>query len=85
MVLAEDVVGFVVGIPSGDLRQRHELDLYRLDGKPLATGIELPGVVGGRTVVADAGLGQLVVVGQSSWEPGSKTTAWKVTLEGLDK
>jgi hypothetical protein len=35
-------------------------------------------------VVADAGPGRLVVVGQESWEPGSKTTAWQVTLTGLD-
>ena len=69
--------------PDGDLKQRHELDVYRLDGSPVATGIALPGITSGRSVVADAGPGRLVVVGQATWEPGSKTTAWKVTLEGL--
>jgi hypothetical protein len=84
VALGDDLVGIVVGIPDGELRQRHELDLYRLDGSPVATGIGLPGIEGGRMVVADAGPGRLVVVGQESWEPGSKTTAWQVTLTGLD-
>lgn len=85
VVFGEDLVGFVVGIPDGELRQRHELDLYRLDGSPVATGIELPGIAGGRTIVADAGPGRLVIVGQSTWEPGAPTTAWEVTVTGLDK
>ncbi|MCU0304499.1 MAG: hypothetical protein MUC56_10630 [Thermoanaerobaculales bacterium] len=84
VALTDDLVGFVIGIPDGELRQRHELDVYRLDGTPVAIGVELPGVAGGRVIVADAGPGRLVVVGQSSWEPGSPTTAWKVTIEGLD-
>lgn len=84
VALGDDLVGIVVGIPDGDLRQRHELDLYRLDGSPVATGLALPGVEGGRIVVADAGLGRLVVVGQKSWEPGSETVAWQVTVSGLD-
>ena len=84
VTLGENLVGIVVGIPDGAFQQRHELDLYRLDGSPVATGIDLPGIKGGRIVVADAGLGRLVIVGQSSWEPGSETTAWIVTLSGLD-
>lgn len=84
VALGENLVGIILGIPDGDLRQRHELDLYRLDGKPVATGIALPGIEGGRIVVADAGPGRLTVVGQQSWKPGSKTTAWNVTLEGLE-
>ena len=83
VVLGEDLVGFVVGIPDGDLMQRHELDLYRLDGSHVATGIALPGVSGGRVVVADAGHGRLVVVGQKTWEPGAETVAWQVDLTGL--
>jgi hypothetical protein len=84
VAMGDDLVGIVVGIPDGDLNQRHELDLYRLDGSPVATGIALPGIEGGRIVVADAGPGRLMVVGQQSWKPGSTTMAWDVTLEGLD-
>ena len=84
VALGPDLIGIVVGIPDGEFQQRHELDLYRLDGSPVATGVDLPGVKGGRIVVADAGLGKIVVVGQSSWEPGSKTMAWKVTVRGLE-
>jgi hypothetical protein len=80
----DDLVAFVVGIPDGELRQRHELDIYRLDGSPVATGISLPGIVGGRLVVADAGHGRLVAVGQRTWEPGAETVAWQVTVTGLD-
>ena len=84
VTLGDDLVGVVVGIPDGELNQRHELDLYRLDGTPVSIGLELPGVIGGRVVVADAGEGHLVVVGQSSWEPGSKTTAWMVKVSGIE-
>ena len=77
-------MGFVLGIPDGDLQQRHELDIYRLDGSPVATGIKLPGITGGRMVVADAGHGRLVAVGQKTWEPGSETMAWQVSLTGLE-
>jgi hypothetical protein len=84
VALGEDLVAIVVGVPDGELRQRHELDLYRLDGDPVATGLDLPGVAGGRVTVADAGLGRLVLVGQASWEPGSKTTVWSVTISGID-
>ena len=83
VAMGDDLVGFVVGIPDGEFKQRHELDLYRLDGEPVATGLDLPGIEGGRMIVADAGPGRLVVVGQSSWEPGSETTAWMVTVSGL--
>jgi hypothetical protein len=84
VALGDDLVGIVVGIPDGDLNQRHELDLYRLDGTTVAVGVELPGVTGGRIVVADAGAGRLVVVGQSTWEPGSETTAWLVQISGIE-
>jgi hypothetical protein len=84
VVLGEDLIGIVVGIPDGELMQRHELDLYRLDGSPVAIGLDLPGIAGGRIVVADAGPGRLVVIGQSSWEPGSQTRAWQVTVSGLE-
>jgi hypothetical protein len=84
VALGEDLVGIVLGIPDGELSQRHELDLYRLDGTPVAVGLALPGIEGGRIVVADADARRLVVVGQQSWRPGSTTLAWKVTLEGLD-
>ena len=83
VAISDDLVGIVVGIPDGDLKQRHELDVYRLDGTPVATGLALPGISGGRIVVADAGPGRLVVVGQKTWEPGSATTAWQVDLKGL--
>jgi len=82
--LGEDLVGIVVGIPDGDLMQRHELDLYRLDGSPVAVGLDLPGVRGGRIVVADAGPGRLVLVGQTSWEPGSETKTWQVAVAGVE-
>ena len=84
VALGEDLIGIVVGIPDGDLKQRHELDLYRLDGEPVATGLTLPGVEAGRTVVADAGPGRIVIVGQSSWQPGSTTVAWRVTVSEPD-
>jgi hypothetical protein len=84
VALGDDLVGIVIGIPDGEFSQRHELDLYRLDGSPVATGIHLPGVKGGRMVVADAGPGRIVVVGQTSWEPDSPTKAWQVKVAGLD-
>jgi hypothetical protein len=84
VAMGDDLVGIVVGIPDGEFKQRHELDLYRLDGSPVATGLDLPGIVGGRMIIADAGPGRIVVVGQSSWEPGSDTTAWQVTVTGIE-
>jgi len=83
VALGDDLVGIVVGIPDGPFNQRHELDVYRLDGTPVAVGVPIPEVSGGRVVVADAGPGRLVLVGQASWEPGSATTAWTVTVTGL--
>jgi hypothetical protein len=83
VVLSENLVGIVVGVPDGPFSQRHELDLYRLDGTPVATGVELPGIEGGRVVVADSDRDELVVLGQTSWEPGAKTKAWLVTVAGL--
>jgi hypothetical protein len=85
VALGDDLVAIVVGVPDGDLRQRHELDLYRLDGDPVATGIELPGVISGRLTVADAGVGRLVLVGQKSWEPSSATAVWSISITGVDK
>lgn len=85
VVLDTDLIAIVVGIPDGDLRQRHELDLYRLNGDPVATGLDLPGVDAGRLTVADAGVGRLVLVGQESWEPGSTTSVWSVSISGFDK
>jgi hypothetical protein len=84
VALGDDLVGIVVGIPDGPFKQRHELDLYRLDGAPVATGVPIPGVEGGRIVVADADRNRLVLVGQTSWEPGSATRAWTVTVAGID-
>jgi hypothetical protein len=84
VALDDDLVAIVVGVPDGDLRQRHELDLYRPDGEPVATGIAIPGVTGGRLTVADAGFGRLVLVGQTGWEPSSKTVVWTVSITGLD-
>jgi hypothetical protein len=83
VALADDLVGIVVGIPDGPFNQRHELDVYRLDGTPVAVGVPIPEVTGGRVVVADAGVGRLVLVGQASWEPGARTTAWTVDVTGL--
>ena len=78
VILGDDLLGIVVGLPDGTLQQRHVLDLYKLDGKPVALGIPIPGVEAARLVVADAGPGRLVLIGQESWEPSSPTLVWEV-------
>ena len=84
VVLEEDLLAFVVGLPDGPLRQRHELDLYRMNGEPVALGLKIPGVQAGRLVAADAGAGRLVLVGQETWEPSAKTTVWQVEVPSVE-
>jgi len=84
VVLGEDLVAFVVGLPDGPLRQRHELDLYRLSGEPVAVGLKIPGVQAGRLVAADAEAGRIVLVGQETWEPSAKTTVWQVEVPPVE-
>lgn len=84
VVLGDDLVAFVVGLPDGPLRQRHELDLYRLTGEPVTIGISLPDVVAGRLIAADADNNRLVLVGQETWEPSSKTIVWQVDLSNAE-
>lgn len=84
VVLGDDLLGFVVGLPDGPLRQRHELDLYRLSGDPVAVGLPIPGVAAGRLVAADADNGRLVLVGQETWEPSAPTTVWQVDLPAVE-
>jgi hypothetical protein len=78
VVLGDDLLAFVVGLPDGPLRQRHELDLYRMSGEPVALGLKIPGVQSGRLVTADADAGRIVLVGQETWEPSAKTIVWEV-------
>ena len=84
VILGDDLVGVVIGLPDGPLRQRHELDLYRLSGDPVAVGIPLPGVVAGRLIAADADNDRLILVGQETWEPSSKTTVWQVDVSNAE-
>ncbi|MFV2073712.1 MAG: hypothetical protein ACC742_13820 [Thermoanaerobaculales bacterium] len=83
VVLGDDLMGIVVGLPDGVLRQRHVLDLYRLDGEPVALGVPIPGVTAGRLIVADADDRRLVLVGQESWAPSAATTVWEVKVPEL--
>jgi hypothetical protein len=86
LVLGDDLVAFVVGLPEGPLRQRHELDLYRLSGDPVAVGLAIPGVTAGRLIAADSEAGRIILVGQDSWEPSAATSIWEVAVpqaEGL--
>ncbi len=85
VVLGEDLLAFVVGIPDGTLQQRHELDLYRLSGEPVAIGLPIPGVQAGRLVAADADNGRLVLIGQETWEPSAKTTVWQVEVPKVEQ
>ncbi len=80
VALADDLLGIVVGIPDGTMRQRHVLDLYKLDGEPVEIGIPIPGVEAARLVVADAEPGRLVLVGQESWDLSSPTIVWEVEV-----
>ena len=84
VVVSDDLLAFVVGIPSGPLRQRHELDLYRLNGEPVAVGLPIPGVQAGRLIAADSNAGRLVLVGQETWEPSSKTIVWEVAIPEIE-
>ena len=84
VVLGEDLLAFVVGLPDGSLRQRHELDLYRMSGEPVALGLEIPGVQAGRLVTADADVGRIVLVGQETWEPSAKTIVWQVEVPNVE-
>jgi hypothetical protein len=84
VVLGEDLLAFVVGLPDGPLRQRHELDLYRMSGEPVALGLKIPGVQAGRLVAADADAGRIVLVGQETWEPSAKTTVWQADVPDVE-
>ena len=78
--LGNDLLAFVVGLPDGPLLQRHELDIYKTNGEPVAVGLPIDGVRAGRLIIADAGAGRLVLVGQETWEPSATTTVWQVEL-----
>jgi len=82
--LGDDLLAFVVGLPDGPLIQRHELDIYRTNGEPVAVGLPIDGVQAGRLIIADAGAGRLVLVGQQSWEPSAKTTVWQVEVPKVE-
>lgn len=84
VVLGEDLLGIVVGLPDGPLIQRHVLDIYNLDGEPIALGVPIPGVKAGRLVVADADDQRLILVGQESWEPSATTTVWQVEVPPVE-
>ncbi len=81
-VVGDDLIGVVVGLPAEGGTQRHELDLYRLDGTIVASGIELPGVVAARLIVADAEPGRLVLLGmERNWPRADEMTVWEVEVE----
>jgi hypothetical protein len=82
--LGEDLLAFVVGLPDGPLLQRHELDIYKTTGEPVAVGIPIEGVRAGRLIIADAGAGRLVLVGQQTWEPSAPTTVWQVEVPAVE-
>ena len=81
LVLEGELVAFVVGLPDGPLRQRHELDVYKLTGEPVAVGLALPGVVAGRLIAADSDHSRIVLVGQETWEPSARTMVWQVDAQ----
>ncbi len=83
VILGDELVAFVIGLPDGPLRQRHELDVYRLGGEPVAVGIPIPEVVAGRLVVADSDSDRMVLVGQETWEPSATTHVWEVDVSKL--
>jgi hypothetical protein len=82
--LGDDLLAFVVGLPDGPLLQRHELDIYKTTGEPVAVGIAIEGVRAGRLIIADAGAGRLVLVGQETWEPSAPTTVWQVDVPAIE-
>ena len=84
-VIGDDLIGVVVGLPAEGGTQRHELDLYRLDGTTVASGIELPGVVAARLIVADAEPGRLVLLGmERNWPRADEMTVWEVGVEASE-
>jgi hypothetical protein len=83
--LGDDLLAFVVGLPDGPLLQRHELDIYRTNGEPIAVGLPIDGVRAGRLIIADAGAGRLVLVGQQTWEPSAMTTVWQVEVPKIER
>ncbi len=83
--LGDDLLAFVVGLPDGPLLQRHELDIYRTNGEPIAVGLPIDGVRAGRLIIADAGAGRLVLVGQQTWEPSAMTTVWQVEVPTIER
>jgi len=84
VALGGDLIGVVVGVPSTDGLQRHELDVYRLDGSVVAVGVPIPELEVGRLIVADAEPGRLVVLTQeTSWPFGAPTMVWEVEISGL--
>jgi hypothetical protein len=80
VVLGDDLLAFVIGLPDGTLSQRHELDIYRLSGEPVAIGLPITGVTAGRLVIADADNHRIVLVSQETWEPSASTTVWQVDV-----
>ena len=82
--LGNDLLAFVVGLPDGPLLQRHELDIYKTNGEPVAVGLPIDGVRAGRLIIADAGAGRLVLVGQQTWEPSATTTVWQVEVPTVE-
>ena len=82
--LGNDLLAFVVGLPDGPLLQRHELDIYKTTGEPVAVGVPIDGVRAGRLIIADAGAGRLVLVGQQTWEPSAPTTVWQVDVATVE-
>jgi hypothetical protein len=83
--LGDDLLAFVIGLPDGPLLQRHELDIYRTNGDPIAVGLPIDGVRAGRLIIADAGAGRLVLVGQQTWEPSAMTTVWQVEVPKIER
>jgi hypothetical protein len=82
--LGNDLLAFVVGLPDGPLLQRHELDIYKMTGEPVVVGLPIEGVRAGRLIIADAGAGRLVLVGQETWEPSAPTTVWQVDVPATE-
>ena len=82
VVVGDDLIGVVLGLPAEGGTQRHELDLYRFDGTTVASGIELPGVVAARLIVADAEPGRLVLLGmERNWPRADEMTVWEVGVD----
>jgi hypothetical protein len=81
VILDGNRIGVVIGIPDGESVQRHELDIYELDGAAVAVGLEIEGLRVGRAVVADAEPGRLLVVSQErNWPVASRTSVWEISV-----